>query len=105
MRTSDKLEPSIMADLPADVLPATRASLEHIAMCAAQLVIARTINASRFPPLPPPHMRAATAQARHFARVQSNLQAWMNEGGFAADDADTAPYTPIAADCADTCLE
>jgi hypothetical protein len=106
MRTPDKLEPLTRTGLPSDHQPGVRTSLAHAAMCAAQLVIARTINASRFPPMPPPHMRAATVQARHYARVQSQLQAWINKGGFSAP----GPATPCVpndtddTDC-DACVD
>jgi hypothetical protein len=62
----------------------------QLALLEAQLMIARSIRSSRAPALP---------QARWYAEVKSNLQAWREAGGFAAGDALAAHTAPAPSDC------
>jgi hypothetical protein len=64
----------------------TRHLRDQAALYAAQLIIARTINASRFPFLPGAHARGPSAKLRWYAQVQTEFQAWLAQGGFSQPD-------------------
>jgi hypothetical protein len=63
----------------------SQSALEQAALYAAQLAIARWINASAQSPLPPA-APAQLARAAWYAQAQQNLQEWLGHGGFAQYD-------------------
>jgi hypothetical protein len=63
----------------------SQSALEQAALYAAQLAIARWINASAQSPLPPA-APAQLARAAWYAQAQQNLQEWLGRGGFAQYD-------------------
>jgi hypothetical protein len=72
-------------------------ALEQSAHYAAQLAIARWINASAQSPLPPA-APAQLARATWYAQAQQNFQEWLGLGGFAQyDDLPCAEWTGQAA--------
>ncbi len=62
---------------PMETLPFARSALADAALQEANLLIARSMLASRTP---------RTVQARWYAQMQSNLHAWWIGGGFAGAD-------------------
>jgi hypothetical protein len=63
----------------------SQSAFEQAALYAAQLAIARWINASAQSPLPPA-APAQLARAAWYAQAQQNLQEWLGRGGFAQYD-------------------
>jgi hypothetical protein len=63
----------------------SQSAREQAAFYAAQLAIARWINASAQLPLPPA-APAQLARAAWYAQAQQNLQEWLGDGGFAQYD-------------------
>jgi hypothetical protein len=78
-------------------------ALEQSAHYAAQLAIARWINASALSPLPPA-APAQLARAAWYAQAQHNFQEWLGQGGFAQYDTScpdqAVPAEPSAPDSA-----
>jgi hypothetical protein len=73
-----------------------RSELAQAALQAAQLVIARWTQASRFPHLHTVASLGASVQARWYARAQKDFQAWLDRGGFAQSDGTDCPGLVIS---------
>lgn len=73
-----------------------RSELAQAALQAAQLVIARWTHASRFPHLHTTASLGASVQARWYARVQKDFQAWVDRGGFAQPESADCPGLVIS---------
>lgn len=75
-------------------------SVAQAAFVSAQIAIARALSISLIAPMPPPRPRKVSAQAQYYLQQQTNLQAWIDGGGFCQECAHKATCNAACADTA-----